>query len=103
MMMYLNGQFNSSRIKKTDLIINTSCEHMPPMKQLKFNWGTEVLTLLFTSNNMYDIEGHVNCVSCLDEFKEQLPDNARVISEDEISDERGRRFLIVGKYEKSNI
>ena len=93
---------SSSRIKKTDLIINTSCEHMPPMKELKFNWGTEA-HFAFTSNNMYNIEGHVNCVSCLDEFKEQLPDNARVISEDEISDERGRRFLIVGKYEKSNI
>jgi len=91
---------SSSRIKKTDLIINTSCEHMRPMKKLNLNTNAY---FAYTSNNMYDIEGHVNCVSCLDEFKEQLPDNARVISEDEITDERGRRFLIVGKYEKSNI
>ena len=91
---------SSSRIKKTDLIINTSCEHMRPMKKLNLNTNAY---FAYTSNNMYDIEGHVNCVSCLDEFKEQLPDNARVISEDEITDERGRRFLIVGKYEKSTI
>ena len=91
---------SSSRIKKTDLIINTSCEHMPSMKKLELDTKSY---FAYQSNNMYDIEGHINCVSCLDEFKEQLPDNARVISEDEITDERGRRFLIVGKYEKSNI
>src|SRR5210317_1901888 len=28
---------DSSRIKKTDLIINTSCEHMRPMKELNSN------------------------------------------------------------------
>ena len=29
----------SSRIKKTDLIINTSCEHMLPMKNLRNQYG----------------------------------------------------------------
>ena len=28
---------------------------------------------------MLSIEGHINCVSSLDEFKYQLPDNAKVI------------------------
>jgi hypothetical protein len=87
---------DSSRIKKTDLIINTSCEHMPSMKKLELDTNAH---FAFTSNNMYDIEGHINCVSSIEEFKYQLPDNAKVMIEDEIVDERGTRFLLIGKYE----
>ena len=87
---------DSSRIKKTDLIINTSCEHMRPMKELNLD---TTAYFAFTSNNMYDIEGHINCVSSIEEFKYQLPDNAKVLIEDKIRDERGTRFLLVGKYE----
>ena len=87
---------DSSRIKKTDLIINTSCEHMPSMKKL--NLETKAY-FAYTSNNMYDIEGHINCVSSIEEFKYQLPDNANVMIEDKIIDERGTRFLLIGKYE----
>ena len=87
---------DSSRIKKTDLIINTSCEHMPSMKEL--NLETKAY-FAYTSNNMYDIEGHINCVSSIEEFKYQLPDNAKVLIEDRIVDERGTRFLLIGKYE----
>jgi len=87
---------DSSRIKKTDLIINTSCEHMPSMKEL--NLETKAY-FAYTSNNMYDIEGHINCVSSIEEFKHQLPVNAKVMIEDKIIDERGTRFLLIGKYE----
>ena len=91
---------NSSRIKKTDLIINTSCEHMPSMKKLELDTNAY---FAFTSNNMYDIEGHINCVSSIEEFKWQLPDNAKVIKEDRIVDDRGTRFILIGKYEKNNL
>jgi hypothetical protein len=47
---------------------------------------------------MYDIEGHVNCVSSIDEFKEQLPSNATILVEDEIKDTRGTRYMLVGKF-----
>ena len=87
---------DSSRIKKTDLIINTSCEHMPSMKKLELDTNAY---FAFTSNNMYDIEGHINCVSSIEEFKWQLPDNAKVIKEDRIVDDRGTRFMLIGKYE----
>ena len=87
---------DSSRIKKTDLIINTSCEHMPSMKKLNLETKSY---FAYTSNNMYDIEGHINCVSSIEEFKYQLPDNAKVMIEDRIVDERGTRFLLIGKYE----
>ena len=52
---------------------------------------------------MYDIEGHINCVSSIEEFKWQLPDNAKVIKEDRIVDDRGTRFILIGKYEKNNL
>lgn len=93
--------------KTTNLFINTSCEHMPPMKQwgpspkYKNPWSKRISGsyFAFTSNNMYDIEGHINCVSSIEEFKYQLPDNAKILIEDKIIDERGTRFLLIGKYE----
>ena len=51
----------------------------------------------FTSNNMFDIEGHINCVNNIEEFKKQLPDTSKVLSENEVTDERGSRYLLVGK------
>ena len=87
---------DSSRIKKTDLIINTSCEHMRSMKELKLDTKSY---FAYQSNNMLSIEGHINCVYDLDDFKKQLPDNAKVMIEDEIKDERGTRYLLIGKYE----
>ena len=62
-----------------------------------------IIAMIFTSNNMYDIEGHINCVSSIEEFKWQLPDNAKVIKEDRIVDDRGTRFILIGKYEKNNL
>jgi hypothetical protein len=50
-----------------------------------------------TSNNMDTIEGHMNCVYSIDEFKEQLPKNSIFLAEDEIIDERGTRYLLIGR------
>lgn len=87
-------------VENSNLIINTSCEHMPSMKNLELNTKAY---FAYQSNNMYDIEGHINCVSSMEEFKWQLPDNAKVLIEDKIIDERGTRFLLIGKYEKNNL
>jgi len=93
--------------KTANLFINTSCEHMKSMKEwgpapeYKNPWSERIKGAYFAyqSNNMYDIEGHINCVSSIEEFKYQLPKNAKVMVEDKILDERGTRFLLVGKYE----
>ncbi|MAW01946.1 MAG: hypothetical protein CMI81_03570 [Candidatus Pelagibacter sp.] len=84
------------RVEKSDLIINTSCEHMRPMKELNLNTKAY---FAYQSNNMLSIEGHINCVYDLNDFKKQLPDNAKILIEDEIKDDRGIRFLLIGKYE----
>lgn len=100
--------------KKTDLIINTSCEHMLPMNEWKwFGSGaiegdsdtTDFRTpklknncwFAFQSNNMFGIEGHINCVNSLEEFKSQLPKRAEVRYADEIEDTRGTRYMLIGK------
>ena len=107
-----------------DIFINTSCEHMRPMnlwgpigprsiwkehpfvpdwlehKCYKIPWWSRVKPtahFAFTSNNMYNIEGHINCVDTIEEFKLQLPDGAEVLIEDSLVDERGTRFMLIGK------
>ena len=85
---------DSRRTKKTDLIINTSCEHMRPMKELDLNTNAY---FAFQSNNMFDIPTHNNCVNNIEEFKEQMPSNAKIMIEDHIKDDRGTRFLLIGK------
>ena len=84
---------------------------MPSMKEwgstpkYKNPWWQRVAPthFAFQSNNMFDIPTHTNCVSNMDEFKTQLPnlkDNfveSEIMVEDEIKDERGTRFLVIGK------
>ena len=88
------------RIENANLIINTSCEHMKPMKELEL-YSTAYFA--FQSNNMFDIPTHTNCVNDIEEFEKQMPSNTRIIIEDSIKDDRGTRFTLIGKYEKSNL
>tara|TARA_A100001388_G_scaffold249636_1_gene210459 strand:+ start:2465 stop:3076 length:612 start_codon:yes stop_codon:yes gene_type:complete len=99
--------FSSFRdqFKTANLFINTSCEHMKSMNQwgpapeYKNPWWDRVRPAYFAfqSNNMYDIPTHINCVSSIEEFKYQLPEKSEVMVEDKIRDERGTRFLLIGK------
>lgn len=86
--------------RTADLFINTSCEHMPSMKDWPlWEWVNRKKSpyFAFQSNNMFDIPTHTNCVHTLEEFKSQLPANAKVLIEDEIEDTRGIRFTLVGQ------
>jgi len=94
-----------NQYETANLIINTSCEHMKPMKewgpapQYKNPWWDRVSPTYFAfqSNNMFDIPTHINCVNNIEEFKEQMPSNAKIMIEDHIKDDRGTRFLLIGK------
>ena len=92
--------YRKGRIENANLIINTSCEHMKPMKELEL-YSTAYFA--FQSNNMFDIPTHINCVNDIEEFEKQMPSNTRIIIEDSIKDDRGTRFTLIGKYEKSNL
>lgn len=82
----------------TNLIINTSCEHMPPMKMWPYwNEISSGTYFAFQSNDMKHIKDHINCVFSIEEFKNQLPLNSEILLTDEISDDRGTRFTIIGR------
>ena len=93
------------RIKNADLIINASCENMKSMKdwgpspEYKTPWWKRFKNTYFAfqSHNIYDIHDSKNCVEDMDEFKSQLPDNAKVLIEDTIEDDRGIRFTLIGQ------
>jgi hypothetical protein len=80
------------------LFINTSCEHMPAMNDWS-NWSKvrDDAYFAFQSNNMYGIQGHVNCVDTIEDFKKQLPKHAVVLHQEELTDDRGTRFTLVGR------
>ena len=89
-----------NQYRTANLFINTSCEHMTSMKDWSlWEWILKKNSpyFAFTSNNMIDIEGHINCVSDIEQFKKQLPDTSKVLAENKVTDERGTRFLLVGK------
>ena len=106
--------------EKADLFINTSCEHMRPMSEWgpkgprslykdspfgepvtrKVPWWTRMKKgahFAFQSNDMFNIDTHINCVNDIDEFEKQLPENTKVKVKDEINDERGTRFTLIGE------
>jgi hypothetical protein len=89
----------SDEYSNINLFINTSCEHMPPMREWPW-WdrANQREYFAFQSNNMYHIEGHINCVSSMEEFKNQMPDNAELLFQDELVDARGSRYTIIGKF-----
>mgnify|MGYP003967505009 FL=1 len=131
---YKNIQYVCDDVFKTyrdaylniNLIINTSCEHMSPMKEWPWFRFSSMETdtvhpkgyaddkphrkkvyvspklssncyFAFQSNNMFGIEGHVNCVNSLQEFKDQMPERAEILFEEEVADTRGTRYMLVGK------
>ena len=85
--------------KNATLVINTSYEHMITMVEWEY-WDiikTDPLYMAFQSNNMFDIEGHINCVKTIDDFRDQLP-KGFWFKEECIKDSRGTRFMLVGQY-----
>jgi hypothetical protein len=45
---------------------------------------------------MYKKETQINCVNDKEKKKKQLPENTKVKVKDEINDERGTRFTLIG-------
>ena len=92
---------NLSRYRDCNLFINTSCEHMPAVREWSIWAGVkEGSWFAFQSNNMEGIEGHINCVHSAKEFKKQLPPHFEVLLKKENKDDRGTRFTLVGKIGK---
>ena len=93
-----------SRYRDCNLFINTSCEHMPAVREWSMWAGVkEGSWFAFQSNNMEGITGHVNCVHSAKEFKKQLPPHFEVLIKKENKDDRGTRFTLIGKIGKRKL
>ena len=78
-----------------DLIVNTSCEHLDSIG----TWFERIppgTLLTLQSNNYFGIDGHVNCVETLDDFKQQVP-LSEVMFEGELELKNYTRFMLIGR------
>lgn len=91
-----------------DVIINTSCEHMPPIGEWagwksyfkKYSSDQKNPTWIFQSNNMHGMKDHINTVDTLEEFEDQMHPMFDITYSDEIDhpfEEGVKRFTIMGK------
>jgi len=77
------------------LIINTSCEHMPPSVDW-FSRIPENMYMALQSNDYFDCDEHVNCVPDLAAFKAQVPLKT-LCYEGTLRRRRYSRFMLIGK------
>lgn len=55
-----------------DTIINTSCEHIENFSNW-YNLLPKKKLIILQTNNAFNISGHINCVTSLEEFEKQTP------------------------------
>tara|TARA_B100000925_G_scaffold66422_1_gene45297 strand:- start:9006 stop:9689 length:684 start_codon:yes stop_codon:yes gene_type:complete len=87
----------------TQVVINTSCEHMYPMSSVIFRNDKDVIYCL-QSNDMHEIREHVNCVSSPEELAQQSAIEKiyyRGVHEHkaaiDLKRETYNRFMVIGK------
>jgi hypothetical protein len=81
-----------------DLIINTSAEHMTEewYKQIRFKEMESNPVVALQSNNMFDGEGHVNCVHSVDHMKKKFP-MKEILFEGELQLKGYKRVMLIGR------
>jgi len=81
-----------------NLIVNTSSEHMSEewFFQLKFKELNSDPLVIIQSNNLFDIEEHVNCVHSIDHMKKKYPFD-QILYEGELELYGYKRFMLIGR------
>lgn len=83
-------------IRKCDIIVNTSCEHMEPDDlRLITNMKKPNALICFQGNNYHEIQSHINTHDSLDEFVESL-NLTRVYYKDTLSRGDYDRYMVIG-------
>lgn len=94
--------FKSGKIVPTkylpDLIINSSAEHMSTkwFNNLRYKQLTTDPLVVIQSNNMFDVQGHINCVHSISHMKKIYP-MKEVLFEGELELQGFKRFMLIGK------
>jgi hypothetical protein len=81
-----------------DLIINTSAEHMNEewYNQIRFKEMESSPIVAIQSNNMFDGEGHINCVHSIDHMKKKFP-MKEILFEGELQLKGYKRVMLIGR------
>lgn len=81
-----------------DLIINTSAEHTTDSwyNSIRFKEINSNPIVVIQSNNLFDIEDHVNCVHSVDHMKKKFP-MKEILYEGEIQLQGYKRFMLIGR------
>jgi len=79
----------------SDLVINTSCEHMADTGAW-FDRIPRGAALVLQSNDYFDCPEHVNCVADLAAFKAQVP-MSKIHYEGTLKRRRYSRFMLIGR------
>jgi hypothetical protein len=81
-----------------DLVVNTSAEHMTEewFHQIRFKEMESNPIVAIQSNNMFDGEGHINCVYSADHMKKKFP-MKEVLYEGELQLKGYKRVMIIGR------
>ena len=86
-----------SKKPRYDLIINTSCEHMP-QDELTFMFMNKRKNAMvaFQSNNYFGARDHVNCKHTLEEFVADYPFK-EIMYQGELDRGAYKRWMIIGR------
>lgn len=79
---------------KEDFVINTSCEHIPDLKE----WLNVIpmgRTIILQSNNFSDGKGHINCVYSIDKFVKQSG-LTKILFKGQLTMPMYTRYMIIG-------
>jgi len=81
-----------------DLIINTSAEHMTEewFHQIRFKELESNPIVAVQSNNMFEGDGHVNCVHSIDHMKKKFP-MKEILFEGELQLKGYKRVMLIGR------
>lgn len=81
-----------------NLIINTSAEHMTEdwFHQLRFKQLESSPIVAIQSNNMFNGEGHINCVHSVDHMKKKFP-MSEILFEGELQLKGYKRVMLIGR------
>jgi len=94
--------FNEHKVYKEkflpDLIINTSSEHMNDdwFNKLRFKQLDSDPIVAIQSNNLFEIDEHINCVHSVDHMKKKFP-MKEILFEGELQLKGYKRFMLIGK------
>ena len=88
----------SGNFKNIDLVINTSSEHMLNLPELvKNKYYNKSCVFALQSNNMFDIDDHINCVNSKEELIEKSGLN-KILYAGTQNMETYSRFMVIGLF-----